>query len=493
MAILGASWKALRRGLTKIWSDIRESSSSRQPLTGKIDHVIIVMLENRSFDHMLGYLSLGGSGPKMPVDGLRSDPGWVNSYANLNATHPFGIRRLSPSDTVALDPPHDRSSIDLQIRTAPAGPGPTQMGGFVQSFLNAHPASPDPDIVMGHYDEAALPTYDFLSRNFCVCDRWFAPLPLGTQANRLMAMSGQSQVIDNVTFLPDQPLAYDWLDKQQVAWRTYVAGGYAPFFLMMRSWALQIVESLALGTGRFRRYSDFEIDWKSAEPFPSVTFIEPEYQDAPMSHPNDDHPPAPISRGQQFISDIYNVVISNPARWSNTLLIVTYDEHGGLFDHVPPLTVEADINGTKFATTGVRVPALLISPYVEEGQVFSEPLDHTSILQFLAERFAPDGKYSDAVSARQQYFGRISSALMDKPRASAPTKVNSAPTIVAAAAPPPAAPTAPQTPNAVAIDTVAREMASTRPDLMSSPSWRQMKEYLDSNPPPQPLRQGRIN
>jgi len=210
-----------------------------------------------------------------------------------------------------------------------------------------------------------------------------------------------------------------------------------------------------------------------------------------MSHPNDDHPPVPIARGQQFVSDIYNVAVSNPARWSKTLLIVTYDEHGGLFDHVPPFSVETDIAGTKFATTGVRVPGLLISPYVAAGQVFSEPLDHTSILQFLAERFAADGKYSDAVSNRQQHFGRISAALSDQPRAELAIPAKTMPTVGAAATA--VSPSAPQTPNAVAIDAIARDMAAQHPDLMNSPNWREMKQYLDTNPPPKPIHHGRIN
>lgn len=482
---LSGAWKALKRWFANLWS----KASGKPPLPGKIDYVIVVMLENRSFDHMLGYLSLDETSPKMPVDGLRSDPSWSKSYANLKGAKPYFIRRLGPAETVSQDPPHDRSSIDGQIHTAPAGPGPAEMGGFVQEFAKAHETFPDPGIVMGYFDAAALPTYDFLSRNFCVCDHWFASVPLGTQANRLMAMSGQSQVIDNQTFLPDQPLVYDWLDEHQVPWRSYVSGGYAPFFLMMESWTLEIVESLALGNGRFRRYSDFEADWHSTEQFPSVTFIEPEYHDAPMSHPNDDHPPVPITRGQQFVSDIYNVVVSNPARWSKTLLIVTYDEHGGLFDHVPPPAVETDIVGTKFATTGVRVPGLLISPYVAAGQVFSELLDHTSVLQFLAERFAADGKYSDAVSSRQQHFGRISAALTDQPRVTVPTLAQAIPTVTAAAPPP----TAPQTPNAAAIDAVARDMAAKHPELMNSPNWQAMKHYLDTNPPPKPILHGRIN
>jgi len=458
-----------------------------------IETIIIVMLENRSFDHMLGYLSLDETADPLAVDGLRSDKAWRNSYANIAATTAYNLHRLSAIQSVKDDPPHDCASIKLQISTAAAGPGRPQMGGFVQSFLKGHPNTADPGAVMGYYDGDTLRAYDFLARNFCVCDHWYASLPLGTQANRLMAMAGESRVVDNVTPLPDQALVYDWLNKRQLAWRVYVSGGYAPFFLMMRRWAPSIVESIALGNGNFKRFGAFAKEWTSKRPFPNVVFIEPEYQDAPLSHPNDDHPPAPVSRGQDFIWQIYNILISNPARWNKTLMIVTYDEHGGFFDHASPRAAPAAIGATTFTTTGVRVPALLISPYVQARQVFSEPLDHTSILQLLAERFAPDKKYSDVVSARQQHFGRIANALGTEPRTAIPRAP--APRMNRATAAPsePGVPCAPQTPNAAAIDSVAREMLKQHPEWMNMPQWQKMKQYLETNPPAKPLHHGRIN
>jgi phospholipase C len=189
-------------------------------------------------------------------------------------------------------------------------------------------------------------------------------------------------------------------------------------------------------------------------------------------------------------------LISNPTRWAKTLMIVTYDEHGGFFDHVPPHEVETKIGSVTFTTAGPRVPALLISPHVGERQVFSEPLDHTSILQAIAERFSLDGKYSDAVATRQRRFGRIANALRAEPRTEIPKPppVAAHPLATAAeAAAAPARPHAPETPNAAAIDEVAREMAKQHPEWMNMPGWREMKEYLATNKPPVPRRHGHIN
>jgi len=490
---------ALNRLLDRLLSLLGRRRAPRPAIAGNIDHVIVLMLENRSFDHMLGYLSLNATTDSLPLDGLRSDPAWLRSFANAGRGQNYPPHRLAGSETVFEDPPHDQAHIDLQINTAPAGPGLKQMGGFVESFLRAHPASTEPGAVMGYYDGDTLRAYDFLARHFCVCDRWFSAVPLGTQANRLMAMSGESKVLDNATGLPDQPLVYDWLNEQKIAWRTYVSGGYAPFFLMMRRWAPAIVESLALGNGNFRRSHALQKDWLSTAPFPAVIFVEPEYADAPMSHPNDDHPPSPVSRGQDLVWEIYNVLIGNPARWEKTLMIVTYDEHGGFFDHVAPPSVRTNVNDVTLGTTGPRVPALLISPWVTERQVFSEALDHTSILQLLADLFTSDGRYSDAVTARQQHFGRIANAFAKAPRPAIPAPPPAAAAArrsaatTAAAAPPVALPAAPPTPNAAALDAVAREMAKQHPEWMNMPGWQQMKEYLDTNAPPEPTHQGRVN
>src|SRR3546814_9087480 len=98
-------------------------------------------------------------------------------------------------------------------------------------------------------------------------------------------------------------------------------------------------------------------------------------------------------------------------------MIVTYDEHGGFFEHVIPPDLETTVGDVTFPTLGPRVPALLVSPYVGAGKVFSEQLDHTSVLQLIAERFGDGDGYSDVVTARQTSMGRITNALLDEPRA----------------------------------------------------------------------------
>jgi len=465
-----------------------------------IDTFVYVMLENRSFDHMLGYLSLDDTPGRMAVDGLRTDPAWRARHANLGNGTPHQVKRLLSAQPIDEDPPHGNATIAKQINTPTAG-GAATMGGFVQTYLDAfrNPPPADPAAVMGYYDAEAVGIYDFLARNYCVCDRWFTPLPLGTQANRLMAMSGTSKVVDNVRGLPDQELVYDWLGGRGIGWRAYVSGGFVPFFLMMSKWTVRIGASLAFGDGPFRRLGKLAANWASSKTMPQVIFIEPEYGDAPGSKPNDDHPPAPVSRGQKLVAEVYNTLIANPARWSRTMMIITYDEHGGFFDHVPPLAIPGKAGATAFATTGPRVPALIVSPHVGQGQVFSEALDHTSFLQLLADRFTSDGKYSPPVTERNQALGRISRALLATPRTGPPPPLPQlqfqAMTPLAAAAPEaiaPAAADAPPTPNAFALDAAARRFAAECPEAIERPELRQLKHYLERNAPPRPRRRDNV-
>ena len=342
-----------------------------------IKTIIIVMMENRSFDHVLGYLSLDGK----DVNGLSADPTWQENFTNLYGGKTYPIHALSPSTQLIPDPPHDRTPISTQIKTPCANGGCPELGGFVASYATRNPPPADLSMVMGYYTAGALPVYDFFAKNFTICDSWFAPLPTGTQANRLMAMAGESAISDNVSgFLPEQSLVYDWLTAHGASWCVYQSGGFFPFFSLMPKWLPEIVTSLALpldgNGGRFRRYSRFKEDWTNSSNLPQVIFIEPEYTDGPHGVPNDDHSPTGVAPGQAFLADIYQT-ISASKRWDETLMIVTYDEHGGFFDHVSPLEISTDVAGYQFQTTGLRVPAFLVSPYVAPGGVFSGDLDHT--------------------------------------------------------------------------------------------------------------------
>ena len=458
-----------------------------------IETIAIVIMENRSFDHLCGYLSLASTPSPLPVDGLRDDAAWRDARANIFNGEAYPIHRLGPQTQNIDDPDHTQKSIVMQIETAPAGGAPREMGGFVQSYVTYAPHGKPPadrSLVMGYYDAASAPVVDFFARQFAICDHWFAALPLGTQANRLMAMSGTSAIVDNAAlFLPNQPLVYDWLSQHKVTWRAYQSGGFLPFFSLMERWLPEITTSLTLpagiGAGRFRRFTHFAADWANdATPMPPVVFIEPEYTDGPHYDPNDDHPPTGIAKGQAFLADVYDALVANPRRWANTLMLVTYDEHGGFFDHVAPLRIPGTAGGTSFATTGVRVPAFVVSPRVGAGTVHSGALDHTSILQLLADRFTPGTEYSPAVTMRQQHLSRISEMLVapvQRAPAIDPVRLAAARTLAAAPAPPApsgAAPTDP--PNAQAFHNAAVKIARDHPDLIAMPGWERLSGYVSN-------------
>jgi phospholipase C len=410
-----------------------------------IDTFVIVMLENRSFDHMLGYLSLNDANPPMRVDGLRDDPAWQQQHGNDFGGKNDTIVPLDPKHAF-VDPPHTSIAISQQIETPPHLPSLKKMGGFVASYANPNnykPTDPRPGptdlpLVMGYNKKPSVPVFDFFARNFAVCDKWFSALPTSTQPNRLMAMSGESKISDNVTLtqFPNQDLVYDWLNRtpdpasttSTVPWCSYQWKGF-PFFTLMSAWRGRILSQLndSSNLNHFRHYSDFfgngetfASQWKrGGDTIPSVVFIEPKYTDDVVSSapPNDDHPPTGISSGQDFLRDIYNTLISNTELWSKTMMIVTYDEHGGFFDHVPPLNIPASAGDQFFRYTGARVPAFVVSPHVEPGTVFQGPLDHTSILQLLADRFRLDQTYSKAVTDRQKHLVRLSTILPPHPPA----------------------------------------------------------------------------
>ena len=250
-----------------------------------------------------------------------------------------------------------------------------------------------------------------------------------------MAMSGETLSDVNQQFiLPKQKLVYDWLTRKDVRWRVYHQG--IPFFMLMNGWHLK-----TLMDSHFRAFDDFQDD-VAREPddtYPEVIFIEPRYADAPhVEAPTDDHPPTPIINGQHFLLKTYSDLIGNPDRWSKTVMIVTYDENGGFFDHVSPLDIvtkaPAGAKYPPFLSTGPRVPGIIISSFVEPGSVYHGDLDHTSILKFIAKKFGK-GQYSPAVDARP--VGDLTKTLTrDVPREDPPMPVGIGQTPVSPASEP---------------------------------------------------------
>ena len=365
-----------------------------------IKNVVVLMMENRSFAHMLGYLSLDPFN-RQDVDGQSVDPNWLKTFTNFDngqAITPF--LNLNPHTMPDdYDPPHERSNIAAQID--PRQDNSFPMNGFVSAIPPTVSANPDVrKLVMSYFGAAQAPMNDFLAKNFTICDRWFCSLPAGTQPNRLMSMSGFSMIDVNTNPLPDQELVYDWLNARKISWRVYHQE--IPFFALMAKWLPSILFS-----DKFRCFEQLESDLRNTPPdqLPQVIFVEPTYQDAPHTgNSTDDHAPAGISDGQEFIMEVYKAVTASPAFWKNLVMIIDYDEHGGFFDHVPPPTIPTNPPAgaswsAPFKSLGVRTPAYIVSPFVQPGTVSHNLLDHSSVLKLFGELFG-NGSYSPLVDAR---------------------------------------------------------------------------------------------
>jgi phospholipase C len=386
-----------------------------------INTIVLLMFENRSFDHMLGHLSFDGINTQ--VDGLRSP---LSQYANVFNGDPFPPFRIKVDSALAKDPPHDKDSIAVQLDKSDAN-GQFLMDGFVKAYINATkvPLTPKPD-PMGFFSAAQVPITSFLASTYCTCNRWFSSLPTSTQPNRTMAFCGDSSIDDTkLQLISAKGNIFDWLVDKGIKWRVYHDG--LSFFTFYNDlWHFQF-------TDKFKDYEFLFSDFQS-EPdasFPQVIVVEPSYKDAPhfgSDIPNDNHPPLAVGFGEEFLRRTYEAVTCNPARWGNTLMVVYYDEHGGFFDHVPPPAIGYTTTGgehTQFNSLGVRVPAILVSPFVTKGSVSNVLLDHTSVLQLLAEKFTPGVPFSDNVAARMgkgiQSVSQVLTATADTTAPAAPS------------------------------------------------------------------------
>jgi phospholipase C len=352
----------------------------------KVDHVVILMLENRSFDHMLGYLSLAGRRPD--IDGLR--PGLANEYQG----RAYPVHHLGTT-AVQMDPDHSASAIDRQVAGG-------NMSGFVASAAATLAArgieDGDPGCVMGYYDGADVPVYDHLAEEFAVCDRWFASVPGATLPNRLYALCGVAAGSrdDRPSYVPPlyhQPSFVRHLDAHHISWRWY---SFDPGTLRLADVRYRLGHH-----DRFGYFSKTGLPWKtifdiSCNPkIPSfledaaagtlrqVSWIDPAFTNFnPLGFPvNDDHPMADIKDGQ-------DLVLASGPQWDRSLLVIVYDENGGFYDHVPPPPAADDEPGM-FGSYGVRVPAIIVSPWIEPRTVSRTLFDHTSIIKTILSRFCP--------------------------------------------------------------------------------------------------------
>ena len=345
-----------------------------------VEHIVVLMLENRSFDHMLGYLALDETYP-FDVDGL--SPGLQNTYHGT--TYP-AFRLPSTSMRPFETPEHDGPNVDVQLANGGQGFAEDYITTRANPEQRSWAAQPDHCVAMGYHDGQQLPVFDQLARHYVVCDRWFSSVRGATMPNRLYSVVGTSggQRANKKVFGQDFPL-YSYpsfvrhLEDAQVSWRWYRPDLLVPPTLKLFDplFALEHEDSFAL-------FEHFETDVASPQ-FPSVTWIDPGFFDKFGLHEDDDHPPMDVRRGQRLVERVTNALMGSP-HWDTALLVVTYDEHGGFFDHVSPPAAPDDHPQTRWY--GVRVPTLVVSPFVAPG-VSSTVFDHTSLIRTILDRFCP--------------------------------------------------------------------------------------------------------
>ena len=318
-----------------------------------IDTIVVVMMENRSFDHYLGTLP--------GVDGLR--PGMFNPDADGNPVPIFDLGRDVIADP---DPDHSWNGGRRQMNGG-------AMDGFVVTTGSHEP--------MGYYTSATIPWMQAFASAYATCDRWFCSHLGNTWPNRHYVHAAQDfGMTSNSTDTPaGVTTIYDLLDAAGVSWKYYFID--LPF---LATYPDRFPQWLA--EGRIGTFADYLADALAGR-LPNVAIVDPAF------FVNDDHPPADIQLGQRFLADAHDALALGP-HWPTSALFVTYDEWGGFFDHVVPpkfadLRPSADLQ-QDHSQAGFRVPTVIAGPWVRRNAVVHAEMEHTSITRFIEWRFGLD-------------------------------------------------------------------------------------------------------
>jgi phospholipase C len=376
------------------------------PEESGIEHIVVVMMENRSFDHLLGWLP--------NANGIQAGLTYLDAAGAAHSTQP-----LAPDFQGCSHPDPDHSYAGGRVQYD---------GGAMDGFLRS---GKNDDYVIGYYVEADRPFFNALARNYTTLDRSFCSILGPTFPNRFFLHSAQTDRLENTLSLATMPTIWDRLLAAGVSAQYYWSN--IPFLIL---WGSKYFLSGITTPFPFANIGSF-MDAARNGTLPAVSFVDPAFTgfSAPGTT-NDDHPPADIRAGDAFLADIFQAVTTGS--WSNTLLIVTYDEWGGFFDHVAPPratapagSIDTDLVNGK-ALLGFRVPTIVASPFSrgepDDPKVKGMVFDHTSILKLIEWRFglapltARDASHDVQNLARALNFHTVNAAVPDLPHPTAPAQ-----------------------------------------------------------------------
>ena len=317
-----------------------------------IQHIVVVMMENRSFDHLVGWVP--------GANGKQAGLSYTDTNGEAHSTYP-----LAPDFQGCghPDPDHDYNGGRVEFNN-----------GACDGWLRA---GQNDIFAIGYYQQADLSFLGVAATNWMVCDNYFASIMAGTYPNRLYQHAAQTDRLDDSVSISTLPTIWDRLAEKNLTGRYYFSD-----IPMLAFWGTKYIPIM-------RFISDFYDD-AAAGNLPDVSFVEPRFVGEVQGISGDYHPVSDIRTGEHFLSEVYNAVVSSP-NWTNTVLVINFDEWGGFFDHVPPTTApvpDADrAAGDTSGLRGFRVPALIVSPWSKRGAVATNLFDHTSILKMIEWRY----------------------------------------------------------------------------------------------------------
>jgi phospholipase C len=366
------------------------------PGNSGIDHIVVLMMENRSFDHIAGWVP--------GADGRQAGLTYQDTSGQSFATH-----RLAPDYQGCGHPDPDHSYDGGRVEFDNGS-----CDGWLRAGMND-------DYAIGYYTAADLPFFAGAVQDWTICDRYFSGIMASTYPNRFYMHAAQTDRLSNSSQLSTLPTIWDSLAAANIDARYYFSD--LPFLAF---WGPKYIPIS-------RPFQAFLSDCQAGT-LPPVSMIDPRFLGEAQGIANDDHPHADIRNGQAFMNQVYSAVVNSP-RFRETMLVITYDEWGGFFDHVPPPTAPipaADAAaGNQDGRLGFRVPTIVVSPYAPRRAVSHAVLDPTSVLNMIEWRFnLPPLTVRDATATNLATILDFKNAhprrpLYDVPQAQIPTPCGS--------------------------------------------------------------------
>ena len=319
-----------------------------RPRQSGLDHIVVVMMENRSFDHYLGWVP--------GADGRQAGLVYRDEHGRRHHTHHLTTRQGCGFH----DPSHSYEGGRVQFNHG-------RCDGFARGYND--------DFALGYYTRDDLPFYGPLVANATVCDRSFASVLAATVPNRNYLHAGRTDRMRNEYFKSQMPTIWDRLSAAGVPATYYYYD--VPFLTLWGNRYVQLAQ-------RFDKF----LTAAATGTLPQVSYIEPPVDGSSLHGAADDHPHGDILRGQSFLSTVAEAIVTSP-QWSRTALVITYDEWGGFFDHVRPprLADEHPLQGMDRQQAGFRVPTMILSPFARRGHVDHGVYNHASIVKMISWRF----------------------------------------------------------------------------------------------------------